>query len=248
MKRTVFVTGGSRGIGRALVAELAEQGYNVAFTYNSNREMADTLISEISARVPEAKVAAYQLDVRNSAQVDDVADQVLNDFDGVYAVIPNAGVSLNNLVYSMTDEDWDFVISTNLTGTFYVCRAFLPEMVANKVGRIVMLSSVTAPGAAGQAAYAASKSGLQGLCGSIAREYGPKGVTANLVLPGYFETDMTKAELSERNFRFAVDFGPLRRGGTLDELAKTISFLISDASGFITGESIRVAGGLEWVP
>ena len=248
MGKTVLITGGSRGIGAALVEEVANAGWDVAFTYNSNTQAAEQIVAKLEQKNGQGKCKAYSLDVRDSQQVDAVVDEILDDFGSLDALVANAGVSRNGLVYSTTDEEWDLVISTNLTGTFYTCRAVIPEMVANKKGRIVMLSSVTATGASGQAAYASSKAGLQGLCGTIAREYGPKGITANVVLPGYFETDMTKQELSEKNHRFALDFGPLRRGGTLSELSRTILFLIGDDSGFITGESIRIAGGLEWVP
>ncbi len=248
MSKTIFITGGSRGIGHHLVIESAKQDWNIAFCYLSNRKLAEELVAEVEAMFEHIRIKAYQLDVRNSKQVDSVCDTILDDFDTIDALIANAGVSKNGLVYSLSDDDWNQVISTNLSGSFFVCRAVLPAMIANKGGRIVMISSVSADGASGQAAYAASKSGLQGLCGTIAREYGAKGITANLVLPGYFETDMTRQELSDEYHGFALDFGPLRRAGSLDELAKSILFFVSDDAGFITGESIRVAGGIEWVP
>jgi 3-oxoacyl-[acyl-carrier protein] reductase len=248
MNKILFLTGGSRGIGRSVVLEAVKSGYSVAFTYQSKRELASKVVEECLAIDASKQVRAYKLDVRYSAQVDDVADQVLNDFDGVHAVIVNAGVSRSGLVFSFSDEDWDLVLSTNLTGSFYVCRAFLPEMLANKFGRIVLVSSVTAGGATGQVAYTASKSGLQGLCGTVAREYGSKGITCNVVMPGYFDTDMTRDNPDADIFSFAMDYGPLHRIGTLEELAQSILFLTSDASRYITGESIRIAGGIEWVP
>jgi NAD(P)-dependent dehydrogenase (short-subunit alcohol dehydrogenase family) len=141
------------------------------------------------------------------------------------------------------------VIDTNLTGTFHVCRAFLPELVAARGGRIVVLSSITAAGASGQIAYASSKAGVQGLARTLAKEYGPKGITANVVVPGYFETDMTKGEaMAETLKRFALDYTPLRRLGRLDELAQTILFIASDGAGFINGAVIPVTGGLDWAP
>ncbi len=248
MRRTIFITGGSRGIGRAIVLEAVKEGYDVAFTFVANEESAKSVVEKARDIEPSAKVHSYQMDVRDSTQVDMVADQVLDEFGTIYGLVCNAGMSKNGLVFSITDEDWETVISTNLTGTFYVCRAFLPAMIAEKKGRIVIVSSITDRGATGQASYAASKSGLLGLCGCLTKEYGPKGITANIVLPGYFETDMTKTDVSDKNLNFALDFSPLRRAGSLKELARTVLFLTSEDAGYITGEAIRVAGGLGWVP
>jgi len=248
MTKTVFVSGGSRGIGRAIASTAAKAGWNVAFSYVSNREQAEELLAELASAAPGVKVRAYQLDVRDSAAVDAVADAVLGDFDGVNAVVPNAGVAVNGLAYSLADEDWSRVIDTNLTGVFYVCRAFLPELVAQKNGRIVLISSVSSGGATGQAAYAASKAGLIGLAKSLAKEYGPKGITTNAVVPGYFDTDMTRDSMSSELSKFALQYCPLRRLGTLAELAETVMFLLSDAGGYINGATLRITGGLDWAP
>jgi 3-oxoacyl-[acyl-carrier protein] reductase len=246
--RTVFITGGSRGIGRATALEAIRQGWQVAFTYVSNPEGAEETINQARAINPDATIRAWALDVRDSIAVDAVADSVMNHFDGIHAVVPNAGVSVNGLAYSLTDKDWNIVIDTNLSGAFYVCRAFLPELVANRWGRILFVSSIIAGGATGQVAYAASKAGLIGMATSLAKEYGPKGITTNVVAPAYFATDMTRDSMSEGLVDYANKFCPLRRLGDLDELAKTMLFLLSDAAGYVNGETVRVSGGLDWAP
>jgi 3-oxoacyl-[acyl-carrier protein] reductase len=248
MRKTVFITGGSRGIGRAFVREAVVQGWDVAFTYAARSDAADVVVQDATRLAPGARVRAYCLDVRDAAAVDAVADEVVEAFGGVTAVIPNAGVNLNGLAYAVSNEDWSTVIDTNLTGSFYVCRAFLPELVSRRHGRILLLSSVTAAGASGQAAYAASKAGLVGLAKTLAKEYGPKNITTNVVVPGYFETDMTKDTMSAALSAFAVEYCPMRRLGQLDELAKTMCFMIGDSAGFINGDEIRVTGGLDWAP
>ncbi|MEZ4461435.1 MAG: SDR family oxidoreductase [bacterium] len=247
MTKRMFITGGSRGIGAAIVEAAAAAGWDVGFTYVSNESAAAEVAQRASAH--GTKIRHWQLDVRNSANVDEVADAFLAEFESVDAVICNAGINRNGLAYSMNDEDWDAVIGTNLTGSFYVCRAFLPELVANRAGRILMMSSITAEGASGQAAYAASKAGLKGLAQTLAKEYGPKGITTNVLVPGYFPTDMTSGEAMAEGLKdFAISYCPLRRLGELDELAASVLFLCGDGAGFINGAVIDVTGGLGWAP
>ena len=255
---TLFITGGSRGIGAAVVVAAARAGWNVAFTYATQEEAACAVAAAARTAAAHAVdhggeragcVRYWQLDVRDACAVDTVADEVLAAFGGVRAVVCNAGVNLNGLAYALQDEDWRTIIDTNLTGTFHVCRAFLPELVAARRGRILVMSSITAGGASGQVAYASSKAGLQGLAKALAKEYGPKGITTNVVVPGYFETDMTRGEgMADELKAFALTYSPLRRLGELDELAATILFLASDAAGFINGAVIPVTGGLDWAP
>lgn len=243
----MFITGGSRGIGAAIVAEAAQAGWDVGFTYARNKEAAQTVAE--SARAHGTRIEFWQLDVRDSGAVDAIADEMLIAFDGVDAVICNAGVNLNGLAYSMTDEDWSTVIDTNLSGTFFVCRAFLPELVANKGGTILMMSSITATGASGQIAYSASKAGLQGMAQTLAKEYGPKGIRTNVLVPGYFETDMTRGDGMAATLKdFAITYCPQRRLGELDEIAKTVMFMCTDGAGFINGAVLPVTGGLGWAP
>lgn len=244
----VFITGGSRGIGQAIVLEAIRQGHEVAFTYHTSRERAEEVIRAACAVRPEARCQAYPLDVRNSDQVDEVGNQVLDDFDRVDAVICNAGINLNGLAANMPDETWQTVIDTNLTGSFFVARQFLPGMVANRSGSLVFVSSMGANGISGQAPYAASKAGLLGLSSTLAKEYGRRGIRSNAVLLGFIETDMTREGMSEGNRQFWITYNPLGRTGEPVEAARAILFLCSDAASFISGEAISVTGGLDWGP
>ncbi len=244
----MFVTGGSRGIGADLVVAAAAAGWDVAFTYRQAEDAARETADRAKAARPDGVYAAFRLDVRDSKAVDEVADRVLGHLDGVDAVICNAGVTSNEMAYGMTDETWNDVLETNLGGSFRVSRAFLPELVAQRRGSIVMMSSVVAEGASGQAAYAASKAGICGLASTLAKEYGPKGVRTNVVVPGYFETDMTRADMSEDLREFATAYCPLRRMGELSELSRAVLFLAGDDSAFVNGATLRVTGGLDWAP
>jgi NAD(P)-dependent dehydrogenase (short-subunit alcohol dehydrogenase family) len=243
-----FITGGSRGIGEAIVIEAARAGHDVAFTYHHGEERAQRVLAGVRDIAPEARLAAYPLDVRSAAAVEKIGDRVLDDFGSVDVVVANAGVNLNGLAASLSDEDWRLVIDTNLTGTFYVCRQFLPTMVANRFGRIVMISSLGRGGVTGQASYAASKAGLCGLSSTLAKEYGRKGITSNIVVPGFFDTDMTKDGMSSSNKEFWLRYCPLGRMGALPEVAKVVLFLASDGASYVNGEAINVTGGLDWAP
>lgn len=245
-----FVTGGSRGIGADIVVRAVKAGHDVAFTYNNRKDAADEVIKQALDARADAKCIAYQLQVKNRAQVEEVMDKVLDDFDGVDVVVNNAGISRDSLLMSMSDEEWDDVIGTNLTGPFNVVRAALPTLIANKFGRIINLSSVVAGGATGQANYAASKAGLDGLSKSIAKEYGKKGITSNVVVPGFFETAMTRDAMPEniRGFWKQYALIPKGRTGELVELTSIILFLATKESAFINGQEIRATAGLDWTP
>jgi len=244
----MFITGGSRGIGAALVVAAAREGWDVAFTYRTAEGPAREVAEQAKAARPKGTYGVFGLDVRDSAAVDDVADRVLDHLGGVDAVVCNAGVTHNELAYGMTDETWNHVLDTNLGGSFRVSRALLPELVAQRGGSIVMMSSVVSEGASGQAAYAASKAGLHGLASTLAKEYGPKGVRCNVVIPGYFETDMTREQMSGELREFATAYCPQRRMGELDELCNAVLFLAGPGSGFVNGAVLRVTGGLDWAP
>lgn len=243
-----FVTGGSRGIGEAIVVEAARQGHDVAFTYNTGVERAQRLLAAVRDLAPKGRFFAYQLDVRDSSAVEAVGDRVLDELDSVDVIVANAGMNLNGLAANLPDEDWKTVIDTNLTGTFYVCRQFLPTMVANRFGRIIMISSLGAKGVTGQAAYAASKAGLLGLSSTLSKEYGRRGITSNVLILGFFETDMTREGMSQSNREFWLQYNPVGRLGELPEVAKTVMFLASDGAGYINGDAINLTGGLDWAP
>src|SRR5262249_48690373 len=190
--------------------------------------------------------AAYALDVRCAADVEAVGERVLAEFGSVGLVVSNAGINANNLVVSMSDEEWLSVIDVNLNGAFYVARQFLPTFLANRFGRFLFVSSLGATGMSGQANYCASKAGLLGLSASLAKEYGRKGITSNVVSPGFFDTDMTRSDMSQSNREFWLRWCPQGRVGQAPEVAELVIFLASPAGSFINGEEIRVNGGLGW--
>lgn len=243
-----FVTGGSRGIGAAIVVEAAARGHDVAFTYATNEDAAIAVAQRCAEVRPGGTYKAYQLDVRRSAAVEAVGDRVLDDFETIDVVVANAGINHNNLVVSMSDEEWASVLETNLSGAFYVARQFLPTFLANRFGRLVFISSLGATGVSGQANYCASKAGLLGLSATLAKEYGKKGVTSNVISPGFFETDMTRAGMSDGNRAFWLQYCPLGRLGELPEIAELVAFLVGPGGGYINGQEIRVNGGLGWAP
>jgi NAD(P)-dependent dehydrogenase (short-subunit alcohol dehydrogenase family) len=243
-----FVTGGSRGIGEAIVLEAIRQGHDVGFTYVANVKLAENVVAAAKAIRQDAHCRTYQLDVRKSSTVEQVADQFLDDFGNIDVVVSNAGINRRNLMLSMSDEEWDDVLQTNLTGAFYVCRQFLPTMLANRFGRFVLISSLGYSGVTGQANYCASKAGLHGLSSAIAKEYGRKGITSNVVVPGFFETDMMRNTMSDLNKAYWLKYCPMARMGELNEVASVVMFLASGAASFVNGQELPVNGGLDWAP
>jgi 3-oxoacyl-[acyl-carrier protein] reductase len=225
-----MVTGGSKGIGQGIAVRLAQAGHRVAATYRSGE-------------VPQG-VVGVQCDVTDPAQVEAAFAQVETALGSVEVLVANAGITRDTLLMRMSDEDWDQVIATNLTGAFRVARRAARPMIRGRFGRIVFISSVVGQmGSAGQVNYAASKSGLVGMARSLARELGSRGITANVVAPGFVETDMT-AELGEDLVKKYAEQIPLGRLGSVDDIAGTVEFLASDAAGYITGAVIPVDGGL----
>ena len=228
--RVVLVTGGSKGIGYCIASKFAQAGHRVAATYRSGEVPSDVL--------------GVQCDVTDPPQVESAFAQVESDLGNIEVVIANAGITRDALLLRMSDEDWDQVIATNLTGAFRVARRAARPMIRARFGRIVFISSVVGHlGSAGQVNYAASKAGLVGMARSLARELGSRGVTANVVAPGFIETDMT-AELGEDLVKKYADQIPLGRFGSADDVAGAVEFLSSDAAGYITGALIPVDGGL----
>ncbi len=243
-----FITGGSRGLGAGIVLAAVEAGHDVAFTWVRNEGAAHKIIADAKALRPDAKVRAYQLEVSSSSQVESVAEKVMEDFESMEVVVNCAGLNRDNLLVSMSDEEWAEVIGANLSGPFYVCRAFIQPMMSQRFGRIINISSIQYNGGTGQGNYAASKAGLHGLTKTIAKEYGRRGITANVVVPGFFDTDMTKETMPQLNKDYWKQYCPMPKGrmGEVSELAGVVLFLASPAGGFVNGQVIPVTGGLDW--
>lgn len=243
-----FITGGSRGIGRAIVLKMVKEGRGCAFTYAGNTAAAKETIQLAKKIDSEMMVKDYRLDVKKIAEVETVVEEAISDFENIDTVVNNAGVVRNNVAALMDDEEWEEVIATNLSGPFYVIRNFLMHFIANRKGRIINISSLAQEGSSGQANYAASKAGLIGLTKTLAREYGPKGITSNIVTVGYVETGMTDEHMAEKLHKAWLEYCPMKRIGTAEEIAALVYYLTTDEAGFINGEVIRVSGGLTYVP
>lgn len=243
-----FITGGSRGIGASIVIEAIGNGHDVAFTYLGREDRAREVEEKAQELRPGCKCRGYRMDVRDSTEVERVGDEILDEFEDVHVVVNNAAINRDNIAVSMSDEEWHDVLATNLHGPFYVCRFFLSNMLMNRFGRIINISSVSATGATGQINYATSKAGLSGFTKSLAKEYGRKGITANMVIPGFFETEMTQDTMSEESKFFWHKYCPARRIGEVGELSKVVAFLASEGASFVNGAEITVTGGLDYAP
>lgn len=237
--RTVLVTGGSRGIGRAVCDAFAEQGDNVAFFYAGNAEKAAQAEKELCAKGIKAK--AYCCNVADFESVSAAFSEVIKDFGTVNILVNNAGITRDKLTLMMSPEDFEDVVDVNLKGSFHLIKQVYPYMMRARSGRIINISSISGlMGNAGQANYAASKAGIIGLTKSIAKELAARGVTCNAIAPGFIQTDMTE-NLAGSDLVKSI---PARRMGTPQEVAQLCVFLASDAAAYITGEVIRIDGGL----
>ena len=244
-----FITGGSRGIGEAIVLQAIQDGHEVAFGYVRNVEAADAVVEKARRINPELRCRAYQVDVSKSAEVDATVDRVLDEFDEIDVLVNCAGITRDNALVMMSDEEWDVVIGTNLNGAFYCTRKVLMDaMIPQRFGRIIHISSIQHDGGSGQANYAASKAGLHGLSRTIAKEYGRRNVTSNVIVPGFFETDMTRKALPQEVRDFWKVQVPMPKGrmGEMHEMSEVVAFLASPGGGFINGSVIMVTGGLTW--
>jgi len=240
--RTAFVTGGSRGIGRACAIALAEAGHRVAFCYSSDDDGAKA--TRAAVEKAGADTLAVRADIRDPAAVDSAFGEIEHALGPVELLVNNAGTTEDGLVARMSDEQWQRVIDTNLTGAFHTIRRAAPKMMRARWGRIVNVSSVGAHrGGPGQANYAAAKAGLLGLTRSVARELAPRNVTCNVVAPGPIVTSMTEGLSDEWQVQ-AEEAVPLGRFGTPDEVSAVVAFLCSDPAGYVTGALVPVDGGL----
>lgn len=238
--KTALVTGASRGIGRAIALRLAEDGANVAVIYAGSADKAEAVVNEITALGVNAK--AYRCNVADSAAVNETVKAVTNDLGKIDILVNNAGITRDGLMLRMKDEDFDAVLDTNLKGAFNMIRACYSGFIRKKSGRIINISSVSGiMGNAGQANYSASKAGVIGLTKSVARELASRGITCNAVAPGFIQTDMTE-NLGDNNP--LLNSIPLGRMGKPEDIAAAVVFLASDSAAYITGEVLKVDGGL----
>ncbi|MBY8883172.1 3-oxoacyl-[acyl-carrier-protein] reductase [Actinacidiphila acidipaludis] len=240
--RVALVSGGSRGIGRATALRLAEDGFQIAFCYRSDEQAAKQLDTEIAQF--GVQCLAVKADVADRESVRAFVAETEERLGPIDVAVTSAGITRDNPLLLMQDEDWDQVVGTNLGGVYNVCRAVIFEMMKRKSGSIVNISSVAGVyGNATQTNYAASKAGIIGFSRSLAKEVGRYGIRANVVAPGFIETDMT-ADLNEKVRKQALTSIPLRRLGRAEEVADLVSFLASERSSYITGAVLQIDGGI----
>ena len=250
--KTAIITGASRGIGKGIALAFAEQGANVAFTYSSSVEAANALEATLLEKGVKAKedlpegagLTGYQSDAASFEQAQELAVAVVEEFGSIDVLVNNAGITKDNLLMRITEEDFDKVIEINLKSVFNMTKAVQRTMLKQRNGSIINMSSVVGiKGNAGQTNYAASKAGIIGFSKSVALELGSRNIRSNVIAPGFIETEMT-AKLDEQtvdSWRAAI---PLKRGGTPEDVANACIFLASDMSAYITGQTLNVDGGM----
>lgn len=242
MTKNALVTGASRGIGRSIAIQLAEEGYNVAVNFAGNREKAEAVVAEIKAKGVES--FAIQANVANGDEVKAMIKEVVSQFGTVDVLVNNAGITRDNLLMRMKESEWDDVIDTNLKGVFNCIQKVTPQMLRQRSGSIINLSSVVgAVGNPGQANYVATKAGVIGLTKSAAKELASRNITVNAVAPGFIVSDMTDALTDDLKDQMLQQI-PLSRFGEDTDIANTVAFLASDKAKYITGQTLHVNGGM----
>lgn len=240
--KTAIITGASKGIGKGIAEVFADHGANVAFTYLSSVEAAEAFEKELGAK--GVKVKGYRSDASEFDAAEQLANQVLEDFGSIDILINNAGITKDNLLMRMSEEDFDQVVKINLKSVFNLTKAVQRTMLKQRKGSIVNMSSVVGvKGNAGQANYAASKAGMIGFTKSVALELGSRNIRCNAIAPGFIETEMTD-KLDEKTVQGWRDSIPLKRGGSPEDVANACLFLASDLSAYVTGQVLNVDGGM----
>ena len=240
--KVAIITGGSRGIGKSICETFAQNGCNVAFTYNNSKESAESLAKELNGSGIKAK--AYKSDASNFDDATKLVEDVLDDFGKIDILVNNAGIKKDNLLMRMEKSDFDSVINTNLSSVFNLTKASIRTFLKQRNGSIINISSVVGvKGNAGQSNYSASKAGIIGFSKSIALELGSRNIRSNVIAPGFIETDMTDS-LSEDVINSWKESIPLKRGGNPSDVGNACVFLASDLSSYITGQVLHVDGGM----
>ncbi len=240
--KTALVTGATRGIGKGIATTLAKAGANIAFTFVSSVEKAKAFENELAELGVKAK--GYQSNAADFSEADKLVDDVVKEFGSLDVLVNNAGITRDTLLMRMSEQQWDEVLDTNLKSAFALTKAAMRPMMKAKAGSIINITSVVGlTGNAGQANYAASKAGMIGLTKSVAKELGSRNIRCNAIAPGFIETEMT-AKLNEDVVQGWRDSIPLKRGGSPADVANCVLFLASDASAYISGQTINVCGGM----
>lgn len=244
-EQVAIVTGSSRGIGKAIALQLARDGFRIAVNYidiDENRDQAYKVLQEIEAAGSTGIV--IEADVSDSKAAQQLIEKTIQQFGQIDVLVNNVGINKDQLMLRMTDDEWNKIISTNLNSAFYCTRAVLKPMMKKRYGRIINISSVVGiSGNAGQAHYAASKSGLLGFTFSVAQEYGNRGITANVIAPGFIQSDMTAGLSPEQSEKILAGIA-LGRLGTPEDIAGVAAFLASPRAAYVSGQVIRVDGGM----
>ena len=240
--KVCVVTGAARGIGRQIALTLAEQGGSVVINYNASRDAADALGDELQQKGGQSLVV--QANVSQAGDAKKLIDMAVEKFGKLDVLVNNAGITRDGLLAIMKPEDWQAVIDTNLSSVFYTTKVASKAMLRNKFGRIINISSVVGlTGNAGQANYAASKAGIIGFTKSVAREFAQRNITANVICPGFIDTDMTR-QLNEAQVSAAQAQIPMKRFGSPLDVSNLVAYLASDLAGYVTGQTIAVDGGM----